>query len=283
MSRRTVLTGKQRLRILGRVTIVTVLVVFALFPLYWMLNVAFLPTSQMFRATPRFIPDVTRVRDLLGVLDQLAILRWLGNSLVIAIGTTAISLVIALFASYALSRYRFVGKGVVGFLLFATQMLPEALLLVPLYILFLGLGLLNDLTGLILVDTLFVMPIAVWILKGAIDTVPKEIEEAARVDGSSSLTIQVSIVWPLVLPSIAASAVLAFFFAWNEYLVATTFILSDEKQPASVGLAGLIGELTTPLDTVMTGALMYTIPAIVFFLLVQKRIVSGLTAGSVKG
>jgi ABC-type sugar transport system, permease component len=255
----------------------------ALFPLYWMANTSALPTSAMFEEEPRMFPRLDTLGGFAKVLTDLPIVRWLSNSFVISVGTTILSLLIALFAAYALSRYRFRGKGVLGFVLFATQMLPEAMLLVPLYILFLGLGLLDNLTGLVLVNVTFVMPIVVWILKGAIDSVPIEIEEAARVDGSSRLTIQMSIVWPLILPSIAASAVLAFFFAWNEYLVASTFVLSEVNRPASVGLASLIGELTTPLDTVMSAALIYALPALVFFLLVQRNIVSGLTAGSVKG
>ena len=276
-------SGTRALSGAARITVTVVLVVFAFFPLYWMLNTAVLPTSAMFVKEPRLFPKFGELGDHANMLTTLPLVRWLSNSLVIAVGTTFLSILIALFAAYALSRYKFRGKGVLGFVLFATQMLPEALLLVPLYVLFLSLGLLDNLTGLVLVDVIFVMPIVVWILKGAIDSVPIEIEEAARVDGSSRLTIQMSIVWPLILPSIAASAVLAFFYAWNEYLVANTFILSDANRPASVGLASLIGELTTPLDTVMSGALIYTLPALVFFLLVQRHIVSGLTAGSVKG
>lgn len=279
----TTRTGKRVLSGTAGIVVTVVLVVIALFPLYWMLNTALLPTSAMFQGVPRLFPEWGSLGDHADLLATLPIIGWLSNSLVIAVGTTGVSLLLALFAAYALSRYRFGGKGVIGFVLFATQMLPEAMLLVPLYILFLSLGLLNNLTGLVLVDVVFVMPIVVWILKGAMDSVPLEIEEAARVDSCSRLTIQVTIVWPLILPSIAASAVLSFFYAWNEFLVANTFILSPEHKPASVGLAGLIGELTTPLDTVMSSALIYTLPALVFFLLVQRHIVSGLTAGSVKG
>lgn len=277
------MTRKRLLVGMIRALIALVFVCIALFPLYWMANTSALPTSAMFEREPRMVPQLDTLGGFAKVFTDLPIVSWLRNSLFISIGTTVLSLLIALFAAYALSRYRFRGKGLLGFVLFATQMLPEAMLLVPLYILFLGLGLLDNLTGLVLVNVTFVMPIVVWILKGAIDNVPIEIEEAARVDGSSRLTIQMSIVWPLILPSIAASAVLAFFFAWNEYLIASTFVLSEANRPASVGLASLIGELTTPLDIVMSAALIYTLPALVFFLLVQRNIVSGLTAGSVKG
>jgi multiple sugar transport system permease protein len=123
----------------------------------------------------------------------------------------------------------------------------------------------------------------VWILKGAIDNVPYEIEEAATIDGCSIFQVQRRIIWPLIAPSIVASAVMAFFHAWNEYLLATTFILNPEKRVASTGLATLIGELSTPLDRVMSAAMIYTLPPLIFFLLIQKRIVAGLASGSVKG
>jgi multiple sugar transport system permease protein len=277
------MTKKHFLVLGARLGAALAFILFAAFPLYWMFNASLLDTSDMFQKVPKFFPTLTDAGGYAEVFGAIPILGWLQNSAFIASGTTVLSLLIALFAAYGLSRYSFRGKGLIGFALFATQMLPEALLLVPLYALFLGLGLLNSLWGLVLVDTVFVMPILVWLLKGAIDSVPLEVEEAARIDGCSRFTIQVSIVWPLILPSIAAASVLAFFHAWNEYLLASTFIVDADKRPASVGLASLIGELTTPLDQVMSAAILYTVPALVFFLIVQRRIVTGLTAGSVKG
>jgi multiple sugar transport system permease protein len=190
---------------------------------------------------------------------------------------------IAVLAGYGLSRYKFHGRGVLGFALFATQMLPEALLIVPLYALFASLSLLNGLLGLVLANTAFVMPVAVWIVKSAMDAVPYEIEEAARVDGCPRFVILTRIMIPLAAPSIAAAAVIVFFDGWNEYLFASTFIQDRALWTASVGLSSFIGEFITPLSTVFSAAIVFTIPAIVFFLLVQRQIVSGLTAGSVKG
>lgn len=267
----------------GHYTLVALLVVCALFPLYWMFNTSLLSTSNMFKAVPDAIPDFSRIGIYVEVFKTLPLAMWLGNSLVIAVGTTILSAALALFAAYALSRYRFRGRGFIGFVMFASQMLPEALLLVPLYAMFLAFGLLNQLHGLILVNTAFVMPILIWLFKGAIDSVPVEIEDAARIDGCSRLKLQVRIVWPLIAPAIVTGMVLSFFHAWNEYLLATTFLLDRDKRPASVGLASLIGELATPLDQVMAAATVYALPALIFFLIVQRHIVGGLTAGGVKG
>ena len=254
-----------RIRHVLRGVMIACVIVIALFPIYWMLNVSVMPTAARFDAVPQFFPS-TITDSYARVFNDLPIGRWLMNSTVIACGTAIASLSLALPAAYAMSRYKFRGRGLIGFVLFATQMLPEALLLVPLYALFLALGLINSLWGLMLVDTAFVMPILVWLLKSAIDSVPIEIEEAARVDGCSRITIQMTVVWPLILPTIAASSVLGFLHAWNEFLVANTFIFDRSTWPASVGLASLVGELTTPLDLMMSAAALYAIPAIVFFL-----------------
>jgi multiple sugar transport system permease protein len=263
---------------------VIVLVALAGFPVYWLFTTATHTTAELFGGHVRLLPDLGRFfTSFKSAASGVPMLRWLTNSAVVAFGTTLLSLAIAILAAYALSRYRFRGKGVFGFALFATQMLPEALLVVPLYSLFLTFGLLDKLTGLVLSDTAFAMPVAVWILKSAMDGVPLEIEESARVDGCPRYAMLPQIVLPLIAPSIAAAAVITFFDGWNEYLFANTFITDEQKWPASKGLASFVGEFVTPLNHVMAAALMFTLPAIVFFLFVQRRIVSGLTAGSVKG
>ena len=262
---------------------ITTLVAFAGFPLYWMLNTALSNDSELYHTGQSWLLHFERIGNMPALLGKVPIFKWLGNSAFIAFGTTLLSLCLATLAAYALSRFKFHGKGFAGFLLFATQMLPEALLVVPFYALFGTLGLLNDLGGLVLANTAFTMPVSVWILKGAMDSVPYEIEESARVDGCPRFGQLSMIIFPLVLPSLAAAAVINFFDGWNEFLFANTFLSDAEKWPASVGLASFVGQYSTPLNSVMTAALVFTLPAIIFFLIVQRRIVSGLTAGSVKG
>lgn len=278
------MTFRKSLGAVGRLVGVVVLVVLAGFPVYWLFTTATHTTAELFGGHVQWFPGLGHLlTSFSDAISGVPMARWLSNSAVIAFGTTLLSLVLAILAAYALSRYRFGGKGVFSFALFATQMLPEALLVVPLYSMFLRFGLLDNLFGLILSDTAFSMPVAVWILKSAMDGVPSEIEEAARVDGCPRYAMLTQITLPLIAPSIAAAAVITFFDGWNEYLFANTFITDERKWPASKGLASFIGEFVTPLNHVMAAALMFTVPAIVFFLIVQRRIVSGLTAGSVKG
>ncbi|GIH51840.1 carbohydrate ABC transporter membrane protein 2, CUT1 family [Microbispora rosea] len=267
------------LRILGVLVVLGV----AVFPLYWMIVTALSSNSDLFAAKARLVPDFSQFGVFIDALAEGKALGWLRNSLVIALGTTVLSIGLGIPLGYALSRFSFWGKAVVTVLLLFTQMLPEALMVVPLFSLFRRFGLLDSLGGLILVNSAFVLPIVALILKGAIDGIPRALEESARVDGARPLTVLTRINVPLIAPSIAATAVIAFFHAWNEYVFAVTFIFTPGKQPASVGIANFIGELGTPIQTVMAVAFMFTLPAVVFYLFAQRHVVAGMTAGAVKG
>jgi multiple sugar transport system permease protein len=266
-----------------RISAVLLLLALAGFPFYWMFVTSLTPSSQLFAATPQFWPTWSEAGVYREAFQKIPVATWLVNSLIVAAGTTALSLAISLFPAYALSRFRFSGKGAMGLSLFATQMLPEAMLVVPLYALFGQVNLLNTLIALILANTAFTVPVVVWILKGAIDGVPEELEEAARIDGCSQAGIVWRIILPLIAPTLAAASVIAFFHGWNEYVFAQTFVSNESLKTASVGLAGFVGELSTPIHTVMSIAIIYTTPAILFYLFVQKYVVGGMTAGGVKG
>src|SRR6478752_6330598 len=255
----------------------------AAFPLYWMFVTSLTPSSELFASDARLLPKFSEIGVYRDAFHGTSVTTWVRNSAIVAVGTTLVSLALAIFPAYALSRFRFRGMGLVGFGLFITQMLPEAMLVVPLYAIFGNLALLNTLGGLILANSAFTVPVITWILKGAIDGVPIDIEEAARIDGCSRLDIVLGVVLPLVAPTLAAAAVIAFFHGWNEYIFAQTLISDQDLRTASVGLAGFVGELSTPVHTVMAIGLMYTLPAVIFYLFVQRFVVAGMTAGSVKG
>jgi multiple sugar transport system permease protein len=266
-----------------RYGLIGVLVIVAGFPIYWMAVTALSVNSELYGSGQVPWPQLQNLPSLIGELGDLPIGRWLFNTLVIAAGGTVLSLTLGALAGYALSRFRFHGRGLVGFLLFMTQVVPEALVLVPLYAMFITMGLLNNLLGLVLANVGFSLPVACFILKSAMDSVPYEIEESAVIDGCPRFSILTMIILPLIMPSIAAAAVIAFFAGWNEFLFASTFLMNRDLWPASVGLASFIGQYETPMSAVMGTALLFSLPAIVFFLLIQRKIVAGLTAGAVKG
>ena len=266
-----------------RMALIMVLLSAALFPIYWMVVTSLTSSANLFADRPQMVPDPAQAFNYAETFAKTGVLLWLKNSTIVAVGTMVLSILLAILPAYALSRFRFHGKGLLGFVLFATQMLPEAMLVVPLYAIFAKLLLLDTLGGLILANAAFTVPVITWILKGAIDGVPLEIEEAARIDGCSRLDIVLGIVLPVVAPTLAAASVIAFFHGWNEYVFAQTLILSQELRTASVGLASFVGELSTPIHTVMAIGVMYTLPAVAFYLMVQRYVVAGMTAGSVKG
>ncbi|HLU59398.1 MAG TPA: carbohydrate ABC transporter permease [Pseudonocardia sp.] len=266
-----------------RVVAVLVVLGIAVFPLYWMFVTALSSNADLFAEEARLLPDLSRLGVFADALAEGEVVGWLRNSLVVAAGTTALSIGLGLPLSYALSRYSFRGKVVMTVVLLLTQMLPEALMVVPLFALFNRFDLLDSLVGLILANSAFVLPIVALILKGSIDALPRELEEAGMIDGARPLTRLVRINVPLIAPSIAAAAVIAFFHAWNEYVFAVTFIYAPHRQPASVGIASFIGEVGTPVQTVMAVAFLFTLPAVAFYLFAQKYVVAGMTAGAVKG
>ncbi len=266
-----------------RMAAVVALLAAAAFPLYWMLVTSLTPSADLFAAIPHMLPNFGQFTVYKDVFREIPVATWLANSAIVATGTMILSIALAILPAYALSRFRFRGKGLMGFTLFATQMLPEAMLVVPLYAIFGQLSLLNTLTGLILANTAFTVPVITWILKGAIDGVPIDVEEAARIDGCSQIDIVLAVVIPLVAPTLAAAGVIAFFHGWNEYVFAQTLVSSQDLHTASVGLAGFVGELSTPVHSVMAIGLIYTLPAVVLYLFAQRYVVAGMTAGSVKG
>jgi len=272
-----------RLSVTGRMLAVLVVLGLAIFPIYWMFVTALTPDSAMFGSGTSLLPDFSRLGVFADVLEDGQVLRWLLNSLIVAAGTTVLSIGLGIPLGYALSRFGFRGKLLVGLALLFTQMLPEALLVVPLFSLFRRFDLLNSLQGLILADTAFALPVVALILKGAIDGVPRELDEAARTDGSRPATVLFRIILPLIMPAVAAAAVIAFFNAWNEYVFAVTFVFDKSLQPASVGVAGFIGEQDTSIQSIMAVALLFTLPAVAFYLFAQRYVVGGMTAGAVKG
>lgn len=272
-----------RLGVSARIVAVLIVLGLATFPIYWMFVTALTPDAQLYSSGVTLFPDLTRLSVFAEVLQNGELVRWLINSFIVAAGTTVLSIGLGIPLAYALSRYRFRGQLVLVLALLFTQMLPEALLVVPLFALFGQFDLLNTLQGLILANTAFALPVVALILKGAIDGVPRELDEAVRVDGGRPITVLGRIIIPLIAPAISAAAVIAFFSAWNEFVFAVTFVFDKTIQPATVGLAGFIGEQNVSTQSIMAASLLFTLPAIIFYMFVQRYVVSGMTSGAVKG
>jgi multiple sugar transport system permease protein len=271
-------------RVLLYLTVIVVCGV-VLFPIYWMILTSVRPTRSSIQYPPSLLPDEFRLTAYLELFatKTIPIATWLRNSAQVSLGVTVLSFVLAIAGAYALANFRWRGRMLFGFALLITQMLPDALLVIPIFIIFRRLGLIDTQPGLVLADTAFVVPIAVWVLKGFFETIPREVCEAGIVDGCGPLGVLWRIVLPLSLPALVAVAVIAFFDGWNEYLFAVTLITNSSLWVASVGLASFIGELSTPVELVLAGATIFAIGPIIFFLISQRYIVGGLTGGAVKG
>ena len=261
-----------------------VIFVVMVFPVFWMISTALKPDDEINSATPTwfsFSPTLDHFRD---AMDRPYFWDTVRNSLIIVSIAVLASIVIAFLAAVALAKYRFGGRKLLIVLMIGILMLPQAGLVIPLYVVLAKYHLVGTMTGVILTYLTFVLPFAVWTLRGFILGIPKDLEEAAMVDGSSRLGAFVRILLPLAAPGLVATAVFAFVTSWNEYIFASVLLSDQSDQTVTVWLAGFYGgSRNTDWGGLMAASTLTAIPVIVFFLLVQRRIMFGLTAGAVRG
>lgn len=253
------------------------------FPAYWMIVTSLRPTRDTISYPPGLLPGTVRWSAYRELFETIPIATWLSNTALVSAGVTLVCLVLSILGAYALSHFEWRGRTIFGFTLLTTQMLPEALLVIPIFIIFRRAALLDTLPGLVLADAAFIVPVGIWILKSFMDTIPREIREAALIDGCGPMAALWRITLPLSVPALITVCVIAFFDGWNEYLFASTFITSADRRVAAVGLASFIGELATPVELVFAATVIFTVPPIVFYFLMQRYFVSGLTSGAIKG
>lgn len=279
----TGLTQRRRLGAAFRILAVIAVTVVVVFPVYWMIVTAIQPLSVTLRFPPPLVPVALDPAPLAAVLTDLPLPLWLANSAIVAGITTLLTVVLSVFGAYSLSALRWRGKVVFAFGLLLTQMMPEAVIVVPIFATFKNLGLLQNLAALSLLHAAFVLPVAIWILKGAFDRVPESVREAALIDGCGPLGVLRRIVLPISVPAIVSVGVVAFFSSWGEYLFATTLISKAELYPASVGLASMISQLDTPVAELLSAGLIYALMPVILYIIAQKYVIAGMTAGAVKG
>jgi multiple sugar transport system permease protein len=261
---------------------VVIVVGILFFPIYWMFNTSLAPQDQLYVYPPRLIHPHATLAAYFKIFRERPIGQWLFNSLMVVLLSGLFSLIISVLAGYSLSRYRVRGAGSLGYLLLASRMLPTTLLVIPLFIFMSGLHLINTLWSVVIANVTFIMPFATWMLKGYFDSIPRELEEAAYIDGTSRLGALFRVTMPLSAPGVAATALYSAILAWDEYLFARTFLTTNSVWTISVGLGSFRGEYITYWNEVMAASLVGTLPIIAIFLLLEKQLVGGLTAGAVK-
>jgi len=263
------------------------LVVFGLmvFPVFWMLSTALKPTDEINTITPTWFPGNPTLEHFRTALHRPYFWTDIKNSLIVVAATVAIAVVLAFLAALALAKYRFTGRKLFIVLVIGIQMLPAIGLIIPLYVLLAKYGQVNKLTGVILVYLTTALPFSVWTLRGFLIGIPKDLEEAAMVDGSTRLGAFARILLPLVAPGLVATSVFTFITVWNEFIYANVLLSKPQSQTITIWLAAFTGGVIGGVDwgAVMAASTLIAIPVVIFFLLVQRRIAFGLTAGAVRG
>lgn len=263
--------------------LLTVLLLYLLFPFYYAVITSFQSGTQIF--TVSYWPQQFDFSNYLRVFGEQPFGRNILNSLLVATLVVALSLLLGLTAAFALARIRFRGRTTLLLAILATSMFPQVAVLSGLFELIRALGLFNNPLGLVLSYMIFTLPFTVWVLTAFVRDLPVEIEEAAMLDGAGPLTLLLRVFLPMLWPAMVATGLLAFIVAWNEFLFALTFSLSDTQRTVPVAIALISGgsEHELPWGNVMAASVTVTLPLIALVLLFQRRLVAGLTAGAVKG
>lgn len=254
-----------------------------MFPFLWMLISSIKPASELFgeRAFTPYSPEPT-LKNYISVFFDYPFVRYLWNSTVVATITTIYTVVVASFAAYAIARLHFKGKTVILGIILSVSMFPQIATISPIYIFLKNLGLTNSYLGLIIPYTTFTLPLSIWILVTFFRKIPMDLEEAAKIDGASLMETYWKVIMPLALPGIFTTAILVFIAAWNEFLFALTINTEEEFKTVPIGIAMFQGQFSIPWGEIAAATVVVTVPLVIMVLLFQRRIVSGLTSGSVK-
>lgn len=276
-SRRRALAGS-----VGWYATAALLAVFSVFPLLWMAVTSIKPRSQILSSVPILwpsSPDWSRYADVV----ERGFGTALRNSLVVTLTTVALGLLVSVFAGYALARFDLPFKRYLLILVLSTQMFPLVVLIIPLFAVMRRLELLGSFTGLVISYLAFTTPLAVWILRGFFQSIPEDLEAAALVDGCTRFGAIRRVVLPLAGPGVAACAIFTFIAAWNEFLMALTFLQDDSRFTLPVALTAFSGRAATDYGGIMAFSVLFTLPVVVFFLLMHRRLTTGMVVGAVKG
>ena len=278
----------KRLRAITRNGVALVVALVTLFPIFWMISTAFKPATEIYSLTPRPLPAHPTWSNFANVINGSVIgmpyWTFLRNSLVVTLSSVVVSSAMALLAAVAVARFRFRFRTTYLILLLIVQMLPQQALVIALFLDFRAANLLDSLVGLTLLYIAFSLPVTIWMLRNFVAAVPRELEEAAAIDGAGPFRVFFRVLLPLVAPGLVTTSVFAFIFAWNEFIFALTFLGTDyAKYTLPIYVTYFYGRGTVDWGSIMAASTLFTIPVMAFFLLVQRRMTGGLVAGAVKG
>lgn len=266
--------------------LIILLCVFSAFPFLALISTSFKPPEEIYSSDHTFLPKEPTIQGYIDIMNPTMptfnFVQWLWNSLITTGISTIVSVMVAAFGGYAMSRFRFVGRLSIGYLILVTQVIPTSLLLIPLYITMSQLKLLDSLMGIVLVYTAFNIPYCTWTMKGYIDGIPVSLEEAAQIDGCTRGKAFRKVVLPLCIPGLISTTLFAFIASWNEYVFASVMLRSYDKWTVSLGLTMFKGQHTTNWNGLMAGGIIITVPIVIAFWLLQKHLITGMTAGAVK-
>ena len=260
------------------------LVLAVAFPLLWMISTALKPNNETFAVPPTLIPVHPTLDQFRRLLIDTPFPTYFANSVVVALGTTALVVTVAVAGAYGLVRFRFPGRSLAAHVVLFTYMLPAVVLLLPLYLMISRLGLANSLFGLVIAYTTFALPFALWLLRSFIAGIPVELEQAAMIDGASRLEAFIEVVLPQALPGIISTALFSFILSWNEYLYAAVFINVDDRKTLPPGVLTMLNQnQNVEWALLMAASVLMSVPVIVCFGFLQQHLTRGFGAGSVKG
>ena len=251
-------------------------------PVLWMISTSLKSEDAIWDTPIEIIPSEPTLYNFKNLWSTHPFLQYLENSLIVVCTSTLISVAISTFAGYGISRFKFRGRGVYMAFLLATQLFPSIMLLIPYYKIFMTLGLIDNITALIITYVSFTIPFCTWMMRGYFAGISKDLDQAASIDGAGRIKVFTAVILPIAWPGVAATAIYAFIAGWNEYLFAMAFINTDTRKTVSLGIGQLIGEYRILWGELMAGALYALIPMAVIFIFFNRYLVSGLSAGAVK-
>jgi N,N'-diacetylchitobiose transport system permease protein len=254
-----------------------------MFPIYWMVSTAFKPGKEILALTPVWIPSRPTLANFQTAMNVPFFWNDVVNSLIVVLTVVALSIALAFLAAVSVARFGFKGRTAFIVMIIAVQMVPLNALVIPIYLLLDQVGQVDSLLGVIAYYLAFILPFMIWTLRGFIANVPVDLEEAAMVDGATRVGAFMRIVFPLVAPGLIATGIFGFIQAWNEFIIAYVLLSSSSKQTLTIWLASFTTQHGTDWGGLMAGATLTALPVVFLFLLVQRHVVGGLTAGAVKG